>query len=635
MRKKVERLWSKRKLVDAIGLQRQICQSDAKNADEWQRLAELASAAGVTELELAARFEASKLQRVGPDEWVALADRAMAAGFVRDAMDARFRAADACATLGQSRRAIMLFDQVLALDPDHQAARRIRQVVQARLARAEAQNDGAARRPNTARSGSSPSLDGASSSPGSSSTPASSRPGSSSTPASSYTPTPTPDRASPASSTPAPVATTMDELADEVRRAEEETRVLDGPPPLPPTAEPASAAEPASPDAAAVASAAEPESRDQPMTPSSPTKEPSEEGVDPSDDHVDEREDEREDAREDERGDDLDWEETTFTRLGHGAPSSGVSALEAELDETDALQSLDEDTNTQWAPANPDLGSEGAPTVARFVCETQPWPTVLDQHCLLFVGMNDVVPESLLELAEPVSLAEGALVYRQGTPGELLYLLEHGDLRIGRERGRLEDLGTIPAGCFFGEAGSIARMPSTVSIWTTQPCELKVISRERLRPLMGEANDALAAMVQSLRGWYLETVTRISPILEHCRKKEATLADDEGLVSFTPGQSLVVPGAAAKLFVLLSGVAQVAVDGANGLAVLGHLCAGDLVGELSPSPVAVTAVTHTSALVIDRRRLGRLPESLQEALDARYRACEAVLAAHGGAKAPL
>jgi len=133
-RKRVQKLRRKGKLGQAIDLQRQLCQSDTDSVADWEVLADLAHEGAHHDLELAARVQVAKTTKAGPDVWVALATQAKQAGFHEDAVEATFRAADAAARLGDCRRALELCDDVLALAPEHRPAKRIRGIMERRVA---------------------------------------------------------------------------------------------------------------------------------------------------------------------------------------------------------------------------------------------------------------------------------------------------------------------------------------------------------------------------------------------------------------------------------------------------------------------------------------------------------------------
>ena len=133
-RKKVQRLRRRGKISQAINLQRQLCQTDDQNRDDWQALAELAHEGEHRDLELAARVQVAKLNAAGPNEWLELAEQAKKAGFRDDAVDATFRAADAAARLGDCKFSLELCDRVLAMASDHRPAKRIRGIMERRVA---------------------------------------------------------------------------------------------------------------------------------------------------------------------------------------------------------------------------------------------------------------------------------------------------------------------------------------------------------------------------------------------------------------------------------------------------------------------------------------------------------------------
>ena len=262
----------------------------------------------------------------------------------------------------------------------------------------------------------------------------------------------------------------------------------------------------------------------------------------------------------------------------------------------------------------------------RFVCAPQKWPTVLDWHCLAFVGDLRMVDDEVLAFTETVSQAAGELICIQGKPGHLLYCLESGTAKISRERGMIQDFGTVPAGNFFGEGGAIAGLPNTTNVLALEPCVLRIIRRQTLRLFLAQRTKNVEAIVNSLRSWYLETAIRICPLFSHLEKERwIELTREEHWSTFQPGECLARQGQSTKLYVVLSGLARVSLERRDANMTLGYLCSGDLIGEITPSPVSVHAESMVFAIVVDRPVIDLLSNDGQAALEERIMACTDVL----------
>ena len=79
----------------------------------------------------------------------------------------------------------------------------------------------------------------------------------------------------------------------------------------------------------------------------------------------------------------------------------------------------------------------------------------------------ELVPEAAVGAlpAERFELAAGEVVFRQGSWGELIYVIESGEVEIVGERadGTEDRRAVLPAGKYFGEIGPLCRMPRSAT----------------------------------------------------------------------------------------------------------------------------------------------------------------------------
>src|SRR5262249_13203780 len=102
---------------------------------------------------------------------------------------------------------------------------------------------------------------------------------------------------------------------------------------------------------------------------------------------------------------------------------------------------------------------------------------------------QDIAVTDLANIAVRMQLQlvpEGQVIVRQGEPGEYMYFIAHGVVRVARaEGGASRDLAPLKAGEFFGETallGSGQRRNATVTAVT--PCTLYRLYRDDLRVAM-------------------------------------------------------------------------------------------------------------------------------------------------------
>jgi len=264
------------------------------------------------------------------------------------------------------------------------------------------------------------------------------------------------------------------------------------------------------------------------------------------------------------------------------------------------------------------------PSLVDFVCAPQPWPSILDSSSLTFTGQSSELGAELLALTEPLTVEPGAPLCRQGTQAHLLYCVDSGLVRLHRVRGEEQDLGTVTPGTFFGEVGAISNIPASCSAEAGEATTLRILNRRQLRP---RRSSSLPQMITTLREWYLETTIGLCPLLSALAPEVmATVTDSVNWSVFEPGEVLAAQGQPVRLQVIVIGVAHVTWHSPAGDPLrLGFLTSGDLVGELNPSPVTVTARARTFALTLDLDQLGPLPDEAQADLQARTLACQAAL----------
>jgi putative ABC transport system ATP-binding protein len=79
----------------------------------------------------------------------------------------------------------------------------------------------------------------------------------------------------------------------------------------------------------------------------------------------------------------------------------------------------------------------------------------------------EMQPQIAIAHAEPVrvELAPGEELFAQGSMGELIYVVESGEIDIVRatDDGRWEHVATLPAGQYFGEIGPLFGLPRSAS----------------------------------------------------------------------------------------------------------------------------------------------------------------------------
>jgi monovalent cation:H+ antiporter, CPA1 family len=101
---------------------------------------------------------------------------------------------------------------------------------------------------------------------------------------------------------------------------------------------------------------------------------------------------------------------------------------------------------------------------------------------------QDISLEDMANIAVRMSMhnvSEGEVVTRQGEPGDHMYFISHGVVRVSREdRGVSRDLATLMAGDFFGEAALLSGEPRNATVTAVTACMFYKLHRDDLEVSM-------------------------------------------------------------------------------------------------------------------------------------------------------
>ena len=100
-------------------------------------------------------------------------------------------------------------------------------------------------------------------------------------------------------------------------------------------------------------------------------------------------------------------------------------------------------------------------------------------------GFQDISLEDLANIAVRMHLQvvpERQVIIRQGEPGDYMYFIVHGVVRVSREEhGVSRDLATLMAGEFFGEMALLSdRQPRNATVTAVTQCTLYKLHRDDL-----------------------------------------------------------------------------------------------------------------------------------------------------------
>ncbi|MBI5067751.1 MAG: cyclic nucleotide-binding domain-containing protein [Deltaproteobacteria bacterium] len=176
--------------------------------------------------------------------------------------------------------------------------------------------------------------------------------------------------------------------------------------------------------------------------------------------------------------------------------------------------------------------------------------------CQIAAGLAPGDRELLLDQTRPTTAAAGAVLTREGEPGNELFLVLRGEVELWRSDLRLRSVG---AGGHFGALSFVTGRPRAASATAAGPVELLVLGQEGWERLAarrpGAALALLQALVRHLREDLVERTDALSLVLRgrtlpRAREVEVTVAGVRRLVATgTPMRQLLPAEVDGKLVV--------------------------------------------------------------------------------------
>jgi CRP-like cAMP-binding protein len=126
--------------------------------------------------------------------------------------------------------------------------------------------------------------------------------------------------------------------------------------------------------------------------------------------------------------------------------------------------------------------------------------TSLVERNTLFRGLPRSITEHVASLAVRRVYEKDSIVFLQGDPGDALYLVVRGGVRISVSRagGKEVFLNIMQPGDAFGEIGLLDGNPRTATATTTARSELLIIGRNRFLSLLSNEPRLAAHLIQLL-----------------------------------------------------------------------------------------------------------------------------------------
>lgn len=104
----------------------------------------------------------------------------------------------------------------------------------------------------------------------------------------------------------------------------------------------------------------------------------------------------------------------------------------------------------------------------------------------LFSGLKPAALETILRVTTEETHPKGTKLFGHGDPGDKLYLILEGKVRVSRSVAGLgeEALAVLAAGQSFGEMALLDNSPRSADAWVQERCTLLAISKEDFDDLL-------------------------------------------------------------------------------------------------------------------------------------------------------
>ncbi len=118
----------------------------------------------------------------------------------------------------------------------------------------------------------------------------------------------------------------------------------------------------------------------------------------------------------------------------------------------------------------------------------------------IFASLGDEDRSSLAERIDRQSIPKGSTLFRRGEPGNALYIIIHGQIRIfaSTRQGNEITLALLGAGEFFGEMALLDGQPRSANAEATEDTELHFLDRENFFSFLMHKESALRAILCAL-----------------------------------------------------------------------------------------------------------------------------------------
>lgn len=195
----------------------------------------------------------------------------------------------------------------------------------------------------------------------------------------------------------------------------------------------------------------------------------------------------------------------------------------------------------------------------------------------LFAGLPAEALEALVEHLTIVPLEREQILFREGDPGDALYVIVEGEVSVQAEGPPRVEMARLGPGAFIGEVALMTDQPRSATVAATVTSELLRIDRHTLSRVLANHGDVLRAVLRFVRERLVDRWLRTSPLFRPFNDEERNaLAARFKFLEIEANTKLLSAGQRPDgLYITLAGSYSVQRNGAL-IATVGP---GELIGE--------------------------------------------------------
>lgn len=195
----------------------------------------------------------------------------------------------------------------------------------------------------------------------------------------------------------------------------------------------------------------------------------------------------------------------------------------------------------------------------------------------LFAGLSQEALGSLVQQLTLVHLAKNEVLFREGDPGDALYVIGEGEVSVAAEGPPRVEMARMGPGSFIGEVALMIDQPRSATVTATLDAELLRIDRKTLSMVLATHGEVLSAVLRFVRDRLVDRWQRTSPLFRPFDSDQrAEIAARFKFLEIDAGTKLLTANKRPDgLYIVLAGKFQVKRAGSQ-VALVGP---GELIGE--------------------------------------------------------